>query len=309
MRYVCKNCGKFVAKDSPCCKSCGTENPAVAQEDRAVNAGNGTQYGKKSAKKAKCPYCDTIFNVTDTASEHLFCPSCGSEMGNPYYEDCKPTYSKGRMFLGLIVILIIIFNLWRACSAWDDSYGENNEPTAHESVVEESVVEEVTDEEVPGGNSTPEVDSYAYSYPSDGGLGTSVSKELRSAKNKLVYRSAGAAELTYYWVISATSGGNTYKYIIADDNDYKVLRSGKCVILTFAELKSQSPGAVLRGGMVSASSKIVLAGPIDEHFDAYGERRDVYAILVPNKERAQVFINDTDNPDEFLLLEDLVLQR
>lgn len=88
MAYKCKNCGKFVAKDTAVCKHCGQENPAELVE----NGNNVRNISKKnsSVREVKtiliqCPNCESQLTLPDKFRNdyYLHCNICNQEFANP----------------------------------------------------------------------------------------------------------------------------------------------------------------------------------------------------------------------------------
>lgn len=289
MRYVCKNCGKFVSNNSTVCKSCGTENPAITVEERRNSSSASNANTTNDIKKVECPYCNVKFNIKDTTAEHINCPECGSEMENPYQSETDGRIGLPRIIIGIVVIAVLIFNIYRAIQSSTKSYQQEiSEITAQPTT--EPVRIESTNAEKPTISKTP----------------NTVPNAQKKTGTRLVFRSAGAGELTYYWIFTEKGNQHNFEYRVSDGHGYRILKSGRFVTLTYGQLKSQSPNVILDGVNINNSKKIFLAGPIEEYEDSYGNSHNVYAIVVPYETTAKVLLNDTYNPDEFLLLENLV---
>lgn len=276
-RYVCKKCGRFVAKDALTCKCCGCENPAVEQ----TTTGSTTIDKKEEMSKlVECPHCKFIFNPKERIEDEKFqCPKCSETILNPYYHKSSG-YSTSRIVLGLIVILVIVFNIQRACSSADST-----EKT------------QVQNYDV---NYENESDYTSYTQPEN-----TVSSERGKGK-AIVFKVRGAVDPCFYWVIKSVDGGLQFEYIAADAGDQSVLSSGSCVTMTFGQLKSQAPNTVIRDFSITADKQILMIGPIETHYNADYSERPVYGIIVASKDSsANLFINDTDDENVFVLMDRL----
>lgn len=141
---------------------------------------------------------------------------------------------------------------------------------------------------------------FLYTWPSCSSNNSSNS----SSSVVYVYKDVDASGFVdLYWIISAGNDGMKFKYIAKDGKGEKTLKSGKCMELTFEDLKKYVPNAVIRGA-VQMQTKIWLLGPIEEHYSG----RDVYGILVPST--ARLYMNDgAISKDEFIELCKLELQK
>lgn len=276
-RYVCKKCGRFVAKDAVTCKCCGCENPAVEQ----TTTGSTTIDKKEEMSKlVECPHCKFIFNPKERIEDEKFqCPKCSETILNPYYHKSSG-YSTSRIVLGLIVILVIVFNIWRACSSADST------------------------EKIQVHNTESEYE-YESDFSSDIQNGYQISSGNEEAK-AIVFKVRGADNPCFYWVIKSMDGGLQFEYIAADNGSRSVLSSGSCVTMTFGQLKSQAPNTVIRDFSITADKQILMIGPIETHYNADYSERPVYGIIVASKDSsANLFINDTDDENVFVLMDRL----
>lgn len=288
MRYVCKNCGRFVSNDSTKCKSCGTENPAITVEERRNSSITSNTNIMTDIKKVECPYCNAKFNIKEPNDKHINCPKCGSEMENPYQSETEGKIGLPRIIIGIVVIAVLIFNIYRAIKSSTESYQQETSAIATQPALEPVRIESASAE-------NPIIRKAPNTAP-----------KAKNNETRIVFRSAGAGELTYYWILTEKGNQHNFEYRISDGHGYRILKSGRFVTITYGQLKSQSPNVILNGVNINNSKKILLAGPIEEYEDSYGNSHNVYAIIVPDETTAKVLLNDTYNPDEFLLLENLV---
>lgn len=122
----------------------------------------------------------------------------------------------------------------------------------------------------------------------------------------IVFDVSGSYGPHFSWVIRKDNGGLQFQYVASDAEGQTVIKSGDCVALTYGQLTAESPNTFIRGRSISPDKKILLIGPIDVHYNADYSERPIYGILVASKDSsAKLYINDTDNPDEFVLMDNL----
>lgn len=280
IRYICKKCGRFVSKDARVCKCCGCEDPAIEK----IIAGPKTNSQTDERKYIECPNCGFIFNSENKiSSENVQCPSCSMSIKNPYYSKTSGYTTKKKIF-GIIILLIIGFNIYRSC------YHENDV-----SLVDVSRHY----------NSNAAESELSISNQAD----ISQMMENKEAPNSIVFKVEGANEPCLKWIIKSENGKFQFQYIAEDRDDKSILKSGYCGVMTFGQLKSQAPNTVIRNCTISTDKKIMLIGPIDTHYNSDYSERPVFGILVASKNsKAQLFINDTDEENVFILLDNLEME-
>lgn len=66
MANKCKNCGKFVAKNTTTCKHCGQENPAVLEDNNLPTGlkGQARPVNVNIPKQIQCPYCGSLLSLS-----------------------------------------------------------------------------------------------------------------------------------------------------------------------------------------------------------------------------------------------------
>lgn len=296
-RYRCKNCGKFVSQNAEICKCCGTENPAVIQNSEESKT-TISKEKKDGQKLVECPNCGTIFNLghDQISQRQITCPNCATDMLNPYCEstyESTSKYSIKRQILGVIVILIIGFNIYRACSSDGNRSHVQSQPSyEHKGVLQRAYSGSPLKESV---EPTSDNDIQNDNGPNKGLNGEAIE-----------FKVIGAYDPYLKWLIKSNDGKLRFEYVAEDSDGRSVLKSGDCILTTFGQLKSQMPAITIRNCSITTEKQCLFIGPIDTHYNADYSERPVYGILVSWKDSpSKLYINDTDNPNAFVLLDEL----
>lgn len=225
MRYVCKNCGRFVSQSAPICKCCNTENPAVPQGERTsrFESASSIENGNRSGKSEEKPH------------------------------------NSLKIAFGIIVIAIIIINIGISISKFKSTTATMNSNVDEiavsqtvEGLVDEPTVQEYsnstphksTEKNQPSSNSDFSNTNIDLIYKVDGSTDSEYYWTIRIINGKKLYQ---------YIVLDP--------YI--DEETISI--SGKWYMQTFEELKAEHPTLRLRNCNISPSKQIIMIGSVGSY--------------------------------------------
>ena len=125
MAYKCKNCGKFVAKNTTTCKHCGQENPAVLEDNNLPTGpkGQARPVNVNIPKQIQCPYCGSLLSLPKQFENDdiLHCNICNLDFSNPIKKSISTRWIDGSTMgypnrtwrnAGLFLLAVIVFYLF-----------------------------------------------------------------------------------------------------------------------------------------------------------------------------------------------------
>lgn len=296
MRYVCKNCGKFISANSKQCKSCGAKDSAILLEERKSKLKDSDD-----RKIMECPYCGHHKELNEDINErYVTCWNCRNVYENPYYQPQK--LSVVRIIIAIIVITVICTNIYIAVKRSEENPSNIEKNQYTQSTATPKNIHTFDNSE----NNQPITSYKKSSGYSASQKDTKTEKKFDKNNFTALFKESGGYDIYYFWKIIAKNGKLRYEYIISDGKQSKVRKSGYAEGIKTSTLKSKYPGLTFTGGRIKNDAPLFILYNFDDD-----DRHQVNAIIQHDiqAQKSYVYLNDSDNPYEYIYMNSLILMN